>query len=111
MLTAREGSCNVEDWRERISIDPNICHGKPCIKGTRIWVSLIVDNLAFDSTEEEILEACPSLIREDMRDADLSLEKIQALMKLTSRGSGPSQDKGLADQGEGSNRDRVAGQE
>ena len=110
MLTAREGSCVVKDWRERISIDPNICHGKPCIKGTRIWVSLIVDNLAFGSTEEEILEAYPSLTREDIRDADLSLEKIQELMK-SRRGSGPSQDKGLADQGEGSNRDRVAGQE
>ncbi len=41
----------MEDWKERISIDANVCHGKPCIKGTRIWVSLIVDNLAFGFTE------------------------------------------------------------
>jgi len=59
----------VKDWRGRISIDPNVCHGKPCIKGTRIWVSLIVDNLAAGATEEEILEAYPSLSREDIRAA------------------------------------------
>ena len=57
----------MKDWRERISIDPNICHGKPCIKGTRIWVSLIVDNLASGSSEDEILEAYPSLTREDIK--------------------------------------------
>ena len=56
----------MEDWKKRISIDPNVCHGKPCIKGTRIWVSLIVDNLAFGSTEDEILEAYPSLRRKDI---------------------------------------------
>lgn len=60
---------NMKDWRERISIDPNVCHGKPCIKGTRIWVSLIVDNLAFGSSEDEVLEAYPSLTREDIRAA------------------------------------------
>jgi len=64
-----EEVCNMDDWKERISIDPNVCHGKPCIKGTRIWVSLIVDNLAAGSSEEEILEAYPSLNREDIRAA------------------------------------------
>ncbi|MCK4331774.1 MAG: DUF433 domain-containing protein [Dehalococcoidia bacterium] len=59
----------MERWKERISIDPNVCHGKPCIKGTRIWVSLIVDNLAAGSSEEEILKAYPSLSREDIRAA------------------------------------------
>ena len=59
----------MEDWKERISIDPNVCHGKPCIKGTRIWVSLIVDNLAAGSSEAEILEAYPSLTKEDIRAA------------------------------------------
>ena len=59
----------MKDWRERISIDPNVCHGKPCIKGTRIWVSLIVDNLAAGSTEVEILEAYPSLAKEDIKAA------------------------------------------
>ena len=59
----------MKDWRKRISIDPRVCFGKPCIKGTRIWVSLIVDNLAAGSTEEEILEAYPSLTRDDIRAA------------------------------------------
>jgi uncharacterized protein (DUF433 family) len=57
----------MKDWRERITIDPNICHGKPCIKGTRIWVSLIVDNLADGVTEAEILEAYPSLTNDDIK--------------------------------------------
>ena len=57
------------DWKERISINPNVCHGKPCIKGTRIWVSLIVDNLAAGASEEEILQAYPGLAREDIRAA------------------------------------------
>ena len=59
----------MERWKERISIDPNVCHGKPCIKGTRIWVSLIVDNLAAGSSEEDILKAYPSLNRDDIRAA------------------------------------------
>jgi uncharacterized protein (DUF433 family) len=59
----------MENWKERISINPKVCHGKPCIKGTRIWVSLIVDNLAAGSSEEEVLEAYPSLTREDIRAA------------------------------------------
>jgi uncharacterized protein (DUF433 family) len=59
----------VKDWQERISIDPKVCHGKPCIKGTRIWVSLIVDNLAIGSTQEEILQAYPSLTKQDIRAA------------------------------------------
>lgn len=59
----------MERWKERISIDPNVCHGKPCIKGTRIWVSLIVDNLAAGSSEKEVVKAYPSLSREDIRAA------------------------------------------
>jgi uncharacterized protein (DUF433 family) len=59
----------MEDWKERISINPNVCHGKPCIKGTRIWVSLIVDNLAFGFTGKKILAAYPSLKQEDIRAA------------------------------------------
>ena len=51
---------------ERISIDPNICFGKPRIRGTRIWVSLILDWLAAGSTTEEILSNYPLLTREDI---------------------------------------------
>ena len=59
----------MKDWRERITIDPNVCHGKPCIVGTRIWVSLIVDNLAAGATDDEILESYPSLIKDDVKAA------------------------------------------
>ncbi len=54
---------------ERISIDPDVCFGKPCIRGTRIWVSLIVDNLAEGVSEAELLEAYPQLKPEDIRAA------------------------------------------
>jgi uncharacterized protein (DUF433 family) len=54
------------DWKERISINPNICHGKPCIKGTRIWVSLVLDFLASGDSIEIILEEYPHLTREDI---------------------------------------------
>lgn len=55
-----------EDLLARISIDPKICFGKPCIRGTRIWVSLILDMLAGGSTMEEILENYDHLTREDI---------------------------------------------
>ena len=54
---------------DRIVIDPNICFGKPCIKGTRIWVSLILDYLASGETAEQILEAYPQLTADDIRAA------------------------------------------
>ena len=50
----------------RISIDPDICGGKPCIKGHRIWVSLILDFLASGATISEILEEYPQLQTEDI---------------------------------------------
>jgi uncharacterized protein (DUF433 family) len=50
----------------RISIDPQICHGKPCIKGHRIWVSLILDLLAGGTSIEEILEEYPGIEKEDI---------------------------------------------
>jgi len=56
----------VNPLLERISIDPNICFGKPCVRGTRIWVSLILDWLAAGSTSEEILSNYPQLTREDI---------------------------------------------
>jgi uncharacterized protein (DUF433 family) len=56
-------------WRERISIDPNVCHGKPCIKGTRIMVWILVDCLANGDSVEEVLAAYPSLTREDVQAA------------------------------------------
>jgi uncharacterized protein (DUF433 family) len=50
----------------RISIDPNICVGKPCIKGHRIWVSLILDFLASGATMTEIIEDYPQLETDDI---------------------------------------------
>ena len=58
-----------EDVLKRITIDPNVCFGKPCIRGTRIWVSLIMDNLADGVGEDEILIAYPQLKKEDIRAA------------------------------------------
>jgi uncharacterized protein (DUF433 family) len=51
---------------ERISIDPAVCGGKPCIRGTRIWVSLILDLLAAGTTEVELLGDYPQLTHEDV---------------------------------------------
>ena len=60
---------NREELLKRISIDPNVCFGRPCIRGTRIWVSLIVDNLVERISEVEILTAFPQLQAEDIRAA------------------------------------------
>ncbi len=51
----------------RISVDPDICFGKPCIRGTRIWVSLILDFMANGMSIEEILVEYPHLTEEDIR--------------------------------------------
>ena len=50
----------------RISIDPNVCFGKPCIKGHRIWVSLILDLLASGMSIPDILEEYPGIERKDV---------------------------------------------
>ncbi len=50
---------------KRISIDPNVCFGKPCIRGTRIWVSLLLDFLASGMNVEDVLAEYPQLTEED----------------------------------------------
>ena len=50
-------------------MDPDVCHGKPCIKRTRVMVSVVLDNLAAGQTPEEIAESYPSVGREAMRAA------------------------------------------
>ncbi len=57
------------DWRERITVDPQVCHGKACIKGTRILVSVILDNLAAGAAAESILHDYPSLKAGDIQAA------------------------------------------
>jgi len=54
---------------DRISADPKVCFGKPCIRGTRIWVSLILDNLAAGMTRGQLLEQYPQLDEQDVRAA------------------------------------------
>jgi uncharacterized protein (DUF433 family) len=49
------------DWRKRIGVNPNVCHGKACIRGTRIMVSVVLDNLAAGLSQAEILQSYPSL--------------------------------------------------
>ena len=51
---------------DRISINPAVCGGKPCIKGTRIWVSLILDLLATGMSEEDLCAEYPALTRKDI---------------------------------------------
>jgi uncharacterized protein (DUF433 family) len=56
-------------YQERIVSDPETCHGKACIRGTRIMVSVILDNLAAQVSEDEILENYPTLKKEDLQAA------------------------------------------
>lgn len=55
-----------EELLSRISIDPNICFGKPCIKGYRIWVSLVLDLLAAGWSVQDILDNYPGLVEGDI---------------------------------------------
>ena len=55
-----------DELRKRISIDPDVCFGKPRIRGTRLWVALILDNLATGMAEQELLENYPGLTHEDV---------------------------------------------
>lgn len=72
------------DWRDRVVSNPDICHGKACIKGTRIMVSVVLDNLAAGVTESELLQSYPSLTPEDIRAAiayaaELARERVRPL--------------------------------
>jgi uncharacterized protein (DUF433 family) len=72
------------DWRNRITVDPVICHGQACIKGTRIMVAVVLDNLATGLGTDEVLKSYPSLTAEDVQAAmayaaDLARERMVAL--------------------------------
>jgi uncharacterized protein (DUF433 family) len=56
-----------QELLQRISIDPNVCGGKPCIRGHRIWVSLVLDFLASGTTPDEIVADYPQLTLDDVR--------------------------------------------
>jgi uncharacterized protein (DUF433 family) len=57
-------------WRDRIVIDPRVCHGKACIKGTRIMASIVLDSLGAGESREDILRQYPTL---DPQDIDAAL--------------------------------------
>lgn len=72
------------DWREYISVDPEICHGQACVRGTRIPVSVILDNLAAGLSYEDILHSYPSLDHKAIQAAiayaaELTRERIISL--------------------------------
>ena len=56
-----------EELLNRITINPDVCFGKPCIRGHRIWVSLVLDLLAGGRTAKEILEDYPDIDESDIR--------------------------------------------
>ncbi len=69
------------DWRDHITVDPEICHGKPGIKGTQVMVSVVLDNLAAGETVEEITSSYPPLNHEGVQATiayatDLARERI-----------------------------------
>ena len=76
------------NWQDRISVDPQVCHGKACIKGTRIMVSVILDNLAAGESPERILTSYPTLEKEDIEAAllyaaEMARERIVVLPGAT----------------------------
>jgi uncharacterized protein (DUF433 family) len=56
-----------EELLARISINPQVCFGKPCIKGHRIWVSLVLDLLASGSSIQEVVDDYPGISEDDIR--------------------------------------------
>ena len=69
------------NWRDHLSVDPSICHGKVCIQGTRIMVSVVLDNLAAGEPVEAILRSYPTLTSEDIQAAmwyaaDLARDRV-----------------------------------
>lgn len=72
------------DWREYVLVDPNICHGQACLKGTRIMLAVVLDNLAAGQSVDDILQSYPPLTQEAVRAtisyaADLVRERVVAL--------------------------------
>jgi len=59
----------MQNWRERISVNPTVCHGRACVRGTRILVSAIVDNVAAGVPQDEILRSYPALSKLDIEAA------------------------------------------
>ncbi len=59
----------ASEWRKRISIDPAVHHGDPCIAGTRVPVSVLVGSIADGDSFEQIVRSYPPITMEDLRAA------------------------------------------
>lgn len=57
------------NWQQFITVDPAICHGRACVTGTRVMVSVILDNLAAGVSIEDLLNSYPSVTPEAIRAA------------------------------------------
>jgi uncharacterized protein (DUF433 family) len=73
----------MENWTDFITVDPEVCHGQACISGTRVMVSVVLDNLAAGVPIEEILRSYPSLSRQSIQAAiqyaaTLTRERVMA---------------------------------
>lgn len=71
-------------WQDHITVDPAVCHGQACIRGTRVMVSVVLDNLAAGLTAEEILKSYPSLTKESTQAAiayaaELARERVVSM--------------------------------
>jgi uncharacterized protein (DUF433 family) len=72
------------NWQDYITVDPAVCHGKACITGTRIMVSVVLDNLVAGLTPEDIVHSYPSLNRDAIQAAiayatELARERVVSL--------------------------------
>ena len=73
-----------EELLNRVTVDPKVCSGKPCIRGTRVYIAVILDGLAEGLTPEELLDHYPHLTLDDIHAAlayaaELSRESIWKL--------------------------------
>lgn len=69
------------NWRDYITVDPEVCHGRACIAGTRVLVTTVLDNLAAGLDAEEIVQSYPSVTAESVQAAmcyaaDLAKERV-----------------------------------
>jgi len=72
------------EWQDYITVDPTVCHGRACMRGTRIIVSVVLDNLAAGLTPDEIVRSYPPLSREAVQAAiayaaELGRERVVAM--------------------------------
>ena len=74
------------NWRDHITVDPEVCHGKACIAGTRVLVTTVLDNLAAGLDHEEITRSYPSVTRQAIQAAvyyaaELARERVVTLSR------------------------------